>query len=69
MTCDCGKQMKLRINRSSGRSFWGCTAYPKCKHTKSTENSDSLKKSDRGTVDFDYDSLDDWISPYDHGDQ
>ena len=34
---ECGKPMRQRITRSgekSGKSFWGCTRYPKCKGTR-----------------------------------
>lgn len=27
----CGGGMKMRANRETGVSFWGCSAYPKCK--------------------------------------
>ncbi|MFJ7162007.1 restriction endonuclease [Bacillus safensis] len=33
--CVCGAQMVSKKNRHSGRSFYGCTTYPKCSHTKS----------------------------------
>lgn len=29
----CGGSMVLRQNRNSGNSFYGCSNYPKCKHT------------------------------------
>ncbi|UCZ70685.1 restriction endonuclease [Bacillus pumilus] len=32
--CVCGAQMVRKKNRHSGRSFYGCTTYPKCSHTK-----------------------------------
>ncbi|WP_260563313.1 restriction endonuclease [Bacillus safensis] len=33
--CVCGAEMVSKKNRHSGRSFYGCTTYPKCSHTKS----------------------------------
>jgi restriction system protein len=29
----CAAQMVERINRASGKGFWGCTSYPRCKGT------------------------------------
>lgn len=34
LTCDCGADMKIRINKSSGNKFLGCSRFPKCKNTK-----------------------------------
>lgn len=34
---NCGKPMRLRAARS-GRSFWGCAAWPDCKGTRAGEN-------------------------------
>ena len=31
----CDALMQLRQNRRNGRSFWGCTNFPKCRHTES----------------------------------
>nr|WP_283775730.1 restriction endonuclease [Bacillus altitudinis] len=33
--CVCGAEMVSKENKQSGRSFYGCTTYPKCSHTKS----------------------------------
>lgn len=30
---DCGKEMLVRINRTKGTKFLGCSQYPRCKHT------------------------------------
>lgn len=29
----CGCQMVERRNRKTGQAFWGCSAYPACRHT------------------------------------
>jgi hypothetical protein len=35
-TCpDCGNPMKIRTRKSDNVKFWGCSAYPNCKHTES----------------------------------
>lgn len=31
----CRKQMVLRTNRRTGRKFWGCRGYPRCRYTRS----------------------------------
>lgn len=31
---DCGAEMALRTNRTSGNKFWGCKKYPVCKGTR-----------------------------------
>ncbi|MFD1956557.1 restriction endonuclease [Paenibacillus thailandensis] len=33
VACKCGASMVKRKNRQ-GTEFWGCTSYPRCKHTK-----------------------------------
>lgn len=34
MTCNhCGSKMVLRQNKQNGEEFYGCSNYPKCKHT------------------------------------
>lgn len=34
MTCNrCGSKMVLRQNKKNGEEFYGCSNYPKCKHT------------------------------------
>lgn len=33
----CGKPMKLRKVASTGKEFWGCSGYPKCKNSIDTE--------------------------------
>lgn len=38
----CGSEMKKRVARqgnNSGKEFWGCVAFPKCKGTRALENS------------------------------
>lgn len=32
--CTCGATMVKRKNSKDGSQFYGCSAYPKCKHTK-----------------------------------
>jgi hypothetical protein len=33
-TCpSCASELELRINRSSGASFWGCSNYPRCRYS------------------------------------
>jgi len=35
MLCpDCGAEMALRKNRTTGNQFWGCKKYPKCQGTR-----------------------------------
>jgi len=35
MLCpDCGAEMALRANRTTGNKFWGCKKYPNCKGTR-----------------------------------
>lgn len=31
--CICSKQMVLRVRRGADSLFWGCSAFPSCKHT------------------------------------
>lgn len=31
----CEAQMQLRHNRRNGKAFWGCSNFPKCRHTES----------------------------------
>ncbi|MCY7883097.1 restriction endonuclease [Bacillus subtilis] len=33
--CICGEKMIGKKNKTTGQFFYGCSAYPKCKHTKS----------------------------------
>jgi restriction system protein len=33
ITCQCGSPMIKRKN-SEGKLFWGCTTFPKCRHTR-----------------------------------
>lgn len=33
--CICGGQMIGKVNQKTGQVFYGCSSYPKCKHTKS----------------------------------
>jgi ssDNA-binding Zn-finger/Zn-ribbon topoisomerase 1 len=34
---DCGGEMRLRRNKETHESFWGCAEYPECKGTRSVE--------------------------------
>lgn len=34
----CGESMTVRVAKSSGKKFWGCSSYPKCRGTRSTKN-------------------------------
>ena len=53
MDCDaCGAPMRLRIARlgsNPGRSFWGCSKYPACKHTRTHAPSSSGPPTADGT--------------------
>ncbi len=31
--CECGKPMKIRMNRVGSDLFWGCSSYPECSKT------------------------------------
>ena len=47
---ECGKPMLRRTARQgprAGKSFWGCTAYPRCRGTRPVEKSDGSDRSDR----------------------
>lgn len=33
-TCRCGAPMVLRHRKADGAAFWGCSTYPKCRHTE-----------------------------------
>jgi restriction system protein len=33
--CKCGANMVKRRSKKDGMHFWGCSTYPKCRHTKS----------------------------------
>ena len=45
MLCpDCGAEMALRTNRTSGNKFWGCKKYPVCKGTR---DENGLSRSER----------------------
>lgn len=47
---DCGSDMKLRQNKSTQESFWGCTQYPECIGTRridEEESSQATLPSDR----------------------
>ena len=41
---DCGAEMALRTNRTSGNKFWGCKKYPVCKGTR---DENGLSRSER----------------------
>ena len=41
---DCGGEMALRTNRTSGNKFWGCKKYPKCMGTR---DESGLSKQER----------------------
>ena len=30
----CGSDMILRNNKQTGDGFWGCSSFPKCRHTE-----------------------------------
>ena len=32
--CRCGSSMVLRHRKADGAAFWGCSAFPKCRHTE-----------------------------------
>jgi hypothetical protein len=34
----CGEIMKIRVARKSGKKFWGCSGYPKCRGTRPSKN-------------------------------
>lgn len=35
INCICGNEMISKENKKTGENFYGCSTYPKCKHTKS----------------------------------
>ena len=44
MKCSvCGSEMILRINRKTGRTFYGCVGYPECRHTEQDNEQDARK--------------------------
>ena len=47
----CGQHMLLRTNRESGSMFWGCSAYPKCRNSK-TYDEDSTAKNNQQVPGF-----------------
>ena len=32
--CQCGAEMVLRHRKSDGEAFWGCSTFPRCRHTR-----------------------------------
>jgi ssDNA-binding Zn-finger/Zn-ribbon topoisomerase 1 len=37
---DCGEPMVIRENKETGDQFWGCSAYPVCKHSENIKEED-----------------------------
>ena len=33
-TCRCGEPMRLRHRKADGAPFWGCSTFPRCRHTE-----------------------------------
>lgn len=45
---DCDGRLILRTNKRNGEQFWGCTNFPRCKHTQPITR--ELERWQRATV-------------------
>lgn len=43
---ECGDPMRLRANRETGESFWGCSDFPNCRGTRPADSPDTADDGD-----------------------